>query len=42
MEKLASVSDTDSIAEEFAMPARQEGGESPQGFVFNREEAHER
>lgn len=42
MEKLASVSDTDSIAEEFAMLARQEGGESPPGFVFDREEAHER
>ena len=42
MEKLASVTDVDSIAEEFAMLARQRGGESPQGFVFNREEAHER
>lgn len=42
MEQLASISDTDRIAEEFAMLARQEGGESPQGFVFHREEAHER
>ena len=42
MEQLASVSDTDRIAEEFAMLARQEGVENPQGFVFNREEAHER
>ncbi len=42
MEKLASVTDVDSIAEEFAMLARQQGGASPHGFVFNREEAHER
>ncbi len=38
MEQLASVSDTDRIAEEFAMLAKQKGGESPQGFVFNRED----
>ncbi len=33
MEKLASVTDVNSIAEEFAMLARQQGGESPRGFV---------
>lgn len=42
MEQLASISDTDQIAEEFALLARKEGGASPAGFVFNREEAHER
>ncbi|MFW6101353.1 MAG: DUF6364 family protein [Bacteroidota bacterium] len=42
MEQLASISDTDEIAEEFAMLARQEGGASPEGFVFDRETAHKR
>jgi len=42
MEQLASISDTDRIAEEFAMLAKQEGGASPEGFVFDREAAHKR
>ena len=42
MEQLTSISDTDQIAEEFALLARQEGGASPKGFVFDREAAHHR
>ncbi|MCF8094188.1 MAG: DUF6364 family protein [Desulfobacteraceae bacterium] len=42
MEQLASISAADEIAEEFAMLARQEGGASPDGFVFDREAAHKR
>ncbi|MFO7761565.1 MAG: DUF6364 family protein [Desulfobia sp.] len=42
MEQLVSVSNVEQNAEEFARLAREQGRASPAGFVFNREEAHER
>jgi len=42
MEQLANIPETDEIAEEFALLARQEGGASPEGFVFDREATHKR
>lgn len=42
LEQLVSAEDTESCAREFEQLAKQQGGSSPDGFVFDRDEAHDR
>ncbi len=42
LEELTSGGDRESCAREFGRLARDFGGSSPEGFVFDREEAHAR
>ncbi|MEF8822840.1 MAG: DUF6364 family protein [Desulfohalobiaceae bacterium] len=42
LEQITSTEDKESCAREFEQLARQHGGSSPEGFVFDREEAHDR
>ena len=40
MEQFTRMSNIEKNADEFARLAREQGGASPRGYVFNREEAH--
>ena len=42
LERVTSAEDRESCSREFEFLARQHGGSSPEGFVFDREDAHER
>jgi len=42
LEQLVSDEDKESCAREFEQLAKEHGGSSPEGFVFDREEAHDR
>jgi hypothetical protein len=42
MEQVIGEKDADSAAAEFARLAREEAGQSPEGFRFNRDAAHQR
>lgn len=42
LERITSGEDKESCAREFEQLAKQYGGSSPEGFVFDREEAHNR
>jgi len=42
MQKITGLADLERKADEFARLARQGGGAAPKGFVFDREEAHNR
>ncbi len=42
LEQLVSDEDKESCAREFEQLAKEHGGSSPVGFVFDREEAHDR
>lgn len=42
MERLAGMADVEQVAEEFTHLATTRAGCSPEGFVFDRDEAHRR
>lgn len=42
MEQLTRMDDIEKVADEFARLAEEQGGGSPNGYVFDREKAHKR